>query len=425
MSRSEEIFEAACRLIPGGVNSPVRACKSVGSTPRIVSHGKGGRIFDVDGQAYVDLVASWGPLILGHAHPAVVEAVRSQATKGLSFGAPTEIELDLARKIVAAMPAVEMVRLASSGTEAAMAVLRLARAATGRPKIIKFDGCYHGSADSVLVAAGSGVITLGIPGSPGIPKSIAQETVSLPYNDLNRVGQTFSRMGQEIAAVIVEPIAGNMGLIKPRAGFLEGLREITAQYGALLIFDEVITGFRVGPSGAQGLFKIDPDLTIMGKIIGGGMPVGALGGKAEYMNLLAPEGEVYQAGTLSGNPMAMTAGLATLTILEKPKVYEELDKKAARLFEGLLTIAQETGVPVRGGRFGSMFGFFFTKAQVRDYETAKTADTDRYAKYWRGMLEKGVWLAPSQFEVAFVSTAHTGGEIDHVLTSAREVFKTL
>lgn len=425
MTRSEEIFQESCRLIPGGVNSPVRACKAVGASPRIISHGQGGRIFDLDGCAYVDLVCSWGPLILGHAHPAVVKAVAEQAAKGLSFGAPTELELKLARLITKALPAVQMVRLVNSGTEACMSAIRLARGVTGRSKVVKFDGCYHGHADTLLVAAGSGVATLGIPGSPGVPRAIAQETLSLPYNSLEAVAETFKKLGEQIACVIVEPIAGNMGLVAPKPGFLEGLRKLTLEYGALLIFDEVITGFRVGYNGAQGLFEIKPDLTTLGKIIGGGMPVGAFGGKAEYMRRLAPEGEIYQAGTLSGNPLSMAAGVATLEILSRPQVYQELEQKTSRLYDGLMAIAREAGVPVRGGYFGSMFGFFFTDQEVFDYASAKKADTDRYAKYWRAMLEAGVWLAPSQFEVAFLATAHTEEEIAHVLESARKAMKTL
>lgn len=425
MTNSEKIFEAGCKLIPGGVNSPVRACKSVGAAPKVVSHGQGGRIFDVDGCAYVDLVNSWGPLILGHAHRAVVEAIQKQAEQGLSYGAATAAEVELAEILVGALPSMEMVRLVSSGTEATMSAIRLARGITGRSKIVKFDGCYHGHADTLLVAAGSGVATLGIPGSPGVPEPIAKETLSLPYNDLTQVEATFDQLGGEIACAILEPIAGNMGLVQPKEGFLAGLREITKKHGALLIFDEVITGFRVGWNGAQGLFGIDPDLTTLGKVIGGGMPVGAFGGKAEFMSRMAPEGDVYQAGTLSGNPLATAAGLATLKVLSHPEIYEELDKKGAYLFEGLVKLAESAGIPVKGGRYGSMFGLFFTDQDVFDYNSATTADTDRYAKYWRSMLEAGVWLAPSQFEVAFVSTAHTKEELDHVLESAGEALRGL
>jgi len=425
MTRSEEIFEAACRIIPGGVNSPVRACKSVGASPRIVSHGHGGRIFDVDGDQYIDLVCSWGPLILGHAHPAVVKAVGEASANGFSFGAPTELEFELARRIIDCLPAMDMIRLVNSGTEACMSAVRLARAVTGRSKVIKFDGCYHGHADTLLVAAGSGVATLGIPGSPGVPAAIAQETLSLPYNDLGAVEEAFATLGQDIACVIIEPIAGNMGLVKPREGFLKGLCQVAKAHGALVIFDEVITGFRVGLGGAQGLFGLEPDLTTLGKIIGGGLPVGAFGGKAEYMSRLAPEGEVYQAGTLSGNPLATAAGLATLEVLSNPQVYDELDRKAENLLAGLTEAAQAAGVPVFGGRVGSMFGLFFTDKPVYDYQSAKNSDTERYAKYWRGMLEAGVWLAPSQFEVAFLSTAHTLNEVDYVIEAAKRVFKTL
>jgi glutamate-1-semialdehyde 2,1-aminomutase len=379
----------------------------------------------VDGCAYVDLVCSWGPLILGHAHRAVVEAVTDQAGKGMSYGAATELELELAKKIVAALPSLEMVRLVNSGTEATMSAIRLARGVTGRSKVVKFDGCYHGHADTLLVAAGSGVATLGIPGSPGIPEAIAAETVSLPFNDLAKVEEAFAKMGDEIACLILEPIPGNMGLVPPEEGFLKSLREITQKHGALLIFDEVITGFRVGYGGAQEMFGIDPDLTTLGKIIGGGLPVGAYGGKAEYMKRMAPEGDVYQAGTLSGNPLATAAGLAALNVLDHPEVYEELDKKGEYLFEGLMKLAAGAGIPVQGARYGSMFGFFFLDGPVHDYQTAMGADTTRYATYWRSMLESGVWLAPSQFEVGFVSTAHTKEELDHVLESAATAFESL
>ena len=425
MNTSKEVFEAACKIIPGGVNSPVRACKSVGADPRVAAKGKGGRIFDLEGRSYVDLVCSWGPLILGHAHPAVVEAVAKQAAMGMSFGAPTAGEEVLARQIVDALPSVEMVRLVNSGTEATMSAIRLARGVTGRDKIIKFDGCYHGHGDNLLVAAGSGLVTLGIPGSPGVTAGVVKDTISVPYNDLEAVKDAFVKFPEEIAALILEPIAGNMGLVPPAPGFLKSLREITKEFGALLIFDEVITGFRVGYSGAQGLYGIDPDLTCLGKIIGGGLPVGAYGGKAKYMNRMAPEGDVYQAGTLSGNPLATAAGSATLNILSQPGVYQELEKKTAVLFEGLIEAAGSAGVPVSGNQIGSMFGLFFTDRQVIDYKTATTADTARYAAYWRHMLEAGVWLAPSQFEVAFCSTAHTPGDLDQVLSAAREAFKAV
>ncbi len=419
---SRRFFEQANKVIPGGVNSPVRACKSVGADPVFINSGTGPFLIDVDGREYIDYVASWGPLILGHAHPEVIAAVQAAAENGTSFGAPTWQEVELAQLICEMIPSVEMVRLVNSGTEATMSAVRLARGYTGRKKIVKFDGCYHGHADSFLVKAGSGVATLGIPGSPGVPEEIVAHTISLPYNDLEAVGKTFAQAGDDIAAIIVEPVAGNMGVVPPKEGFLEGLREITLKHGALLIFDEVITGFRVGPSGAQGFYGVMPDLTCLGKIIGGGLPVGAYGGRAEIMKHIAPEGPVYQAGTLSGNPIAVAAGLATLKILSRPGVYERLEELSSRLAQGLAQAAQEAGAKVTFNRVGSMMTCFFREGEVIDFASAAASDTERYGQFWREMLARGVYLAPSQFEAAFVSLAHTEEEIDHTIEAAREAF---
>ncbi len=419
---SRRFFEQANKVIPGGVNSPVRACKSVGADPVFINSGTGPFLIDVDGREYIDYVASWGPLILGHAHPEVIAAVQAAAENGTSFGAPTWQEVELAQLICEMIPSVEMVRLVNSGTEATMSAVRLARGYTGRKKIVKFDGCYHGHADSFLVKAGSGVATLGIPGSPGVPEEIVAHTISLPYNDLEAVEKTFAQAGDDIAAIIVEPVAGNMGVVPPKEGFLEGLREITLEHGALLIFDEVITGFRVGPSGAQGLYGVMPDLTCLGKIIGGGLPVGAYGGRAEIMKHIAPEGPVYQAGTLSGNPIAVAAGLATLKILSRPGVYERLEELSSRLAQGLAQAAQEAGAKVTFNRVGSMMTCFFREGEVIDFASAAASDTERYGQFWREMLARGVYLAPSQFEAAFVSLAHTEEEIDHTIEAAREAF---
>ena len=422
---SRKFFEEAVKYIPGGVNSPVRACKSVGAEPVFFASGAGPFLIDVDGKEYVDYVASWGPLILGHAHPEVVSAVQAAAEGGTSFGAPTWAEVELAKLICELVPSIEKVRLVNSGTEATMSAIRLARGFTGRKKIIKFDGCYHGHADSFLVKAGSGVATLGIPGSPGVPEEIVSNTISLPFNRLDAVEEAFQEMGSEIAAVIVEPIAGNMGVVPPKPGFLEGLRELTLKFGALLIFDEVITGFRVGLSGAQGLYGVYPDLTCLGKIIGGGLPVGAYGGKAEIMDHVAPEGPVYQAGTLSGNPIAVAAGLATLRILSRPGTYERLEELASRLAQGLAQAAEEVGVPTTSNRVGSMMTCFFRSGEVTNFEEAAASDTERYGRFWREMLSRGVYLAPSQFEAAFVSLAHTEEEIDFTIEAAREAFRAL
>ncbi|MBE3588238.1 MAG: glutamate-1-semialdehyde 2,1-aminomutase [Thermoanaerobacteraceae bacterium] len=421
-SKSKELFTEACRYMPGGVNSPVRAFKAVGGQPVFINRGNGATLYDVDGNQYIDYVLSWGPLILGHRHPAVMAALQECLEIGTSFGAPTELETELARTIVEAVPSVEMVRLVNSGTEATMSALRLARGYTGRNKIVKFEGCYHGHADFLLIKAGSGALTLGVPSSPGVPPATAATTITAPYNDLDTLEQIFAREGEDIAAVIVEPVAGNMGVVPPRKGFLAGLREITRRHGALLIFDEVMTGFRVAYGGAQELYNIDPDLTCLGKIIGGGLPVGAYGGKGVIMERVAPAGPVYQAGTLSGNPLAVSAGLATLQVLKQPGTYAELERKSALLEQGLREAAREAGVPVTFNRVGSMLCAFFTDRPVEDYASACTADTTRFAAFFRSMLEQGIYLAPSQFEAAFLSLAHTDEHIARTVEAARKAF---
>ncbi|MBU7318950.1 glutamate-1-semialdehyde 2,1-aminomutase [Paenibacillus oleatilyticus] len=424
-ARSAQAFEEAKQVIPGGVNSPVRAFKSVGLTPLYMQKGSGSHVFDIDGNEFIDYIGSWGPLIMGHAHPEVVEAIKRTAELGTSFGAPTELETEMARLVIERMPSIELVRMVSSGTEATMSALRLARGYTGRSKILKFEGCYHGHADSLLIKAGSGVATLGLPDSPGVPESVAVNTITVPYNDLDSVRTAFEHFGEDIAAVIVEPVAGNMGVVPPLPGFLEGLREITSSYGSLLIFDEVMTGFRVGLNSAQGRFGITPDLTCLGKVIGGGLPVGAYGGKREIMERIAPSGPIYQAGTLSGNPLAMAAGYATLKLLGAPGVYEELERKSARLEAGMLQNARELGVPMTINRIGSMVCPFFTDQQVTNYETAKQSDLNKFNRYFGLLLDYGVSIPPSQFEGMFVSAAHSDDDIEATIEAHYQALKQL
>ena len=425
MRASEELYALASALIPGGVNSPVRAFRGVGGSPFFVARARGSRLWDVDGQSYIDYVGSWGPLIVGHAHPKVVEAIHAAAEAGTSYGAPTRGEVELARLLVDAVPSLEMVRLVNSGTEAVMSALRLARGVTGRRKIVKFDGGYHGHADSLLVKAGSGGLTFSVPDSLGVPPELARLTLSLPYNDLETARDTMAREGGDIAAIIVEPVAGNMGVVPPAPGFLHGLREIASSHGALLIFDEVITGFRLGWGGAQERYRVIPDLTCLGKIIGGGLPVGAYGGRGEIMSEVAPLGNVYQAGTLSGNPLAVAAGLATLDLLREPGVYERLDELGRILETGLGEAARSAGLPVRVNRVGSMLTVFFTEREVRDLVSARTADTNRYARFFHAMLSRGVFFAPAQFEATFCSLAHTDTDLDATTEAARAALFSL
>lgn len=423
--KSQKFFEDAALVIPGGVNSPVRACGSVGGKPLFIERADGSRIFDVDGNSYIDYVGSWGPMILGHRHPSVIAALENAIKSGTSFGAPTPLETELANLVIEFVPSVEMVRMVNSGTEATMSALRLARGFTGRDIIIKFDGCYHGHADTLLVAAGSGVATLGIPGSPGVPESVIKNTLSIKYNNIDAFAEVMKKMGDKIAAVIVEPVAGNMGMVAPVKGFLETLRELTLKYGAILIFDEVMTGFRVAKGSAQGLFKITPDLSCFGKIIGGGLPVGAYGGRRGIMNHIAPVGPVYQAGTLSGNPLAMAAGIATLTELKKPGFYESLEVKTAKLIDGLKNAAQSAGIDVTASHIGSMAGLFFTAGPVNNFDDAKKSNLERFGVFYRNMREKGIYLAPSQFEACFVSSAHSDDDISATIKAAQEVMKGL
>jgi glutamate-1-semialdehyde 2,1-aminomutase len=424
-THSQALFEAARALIPGGVNSPVRAFRGVGGEPRFIAKGKGARITDVDGRTYIDYVGSWGPLILGHAHPKIVAAVQHAAGRGTSYGAPTGLEVELARRITDAVPSIEMVRLVSSGTEATMSAIRLARGATGRDVVLKFEGGYHGHADSFLVEAGSGVATFGIPGSPGVPEATARLTRTLPYNDLGATRRLLEDDGKSIAAVIVEPVAGNMGVIPPAPGFLEGLREATREAGAVLIFDEVITGFRVAFGGAQALYGVIPDLTCIGKILGGGLPMGAFGGRSDLMGQVAPDGPVYQAGTLSGNPLAVAAGVETLKILERSGGYPLLEKRTAALVEALKGAADAAGVETTWNRVGSMFTGFFSAEPVTNFASAKRADAARYAAFFHEMLKRRVYLAPSAFEAAFVSLAHEERDFDQTVKAAKKAFQAI
>jgi glutamate-1-semialdehyde 2,1-aminomutase len=422
IQRSIELFSEARRVIPGGVDSPARAFSAVGGQPLFIERGDGAYLYDVDGNKYVDYVLSWGPLILGHSHPQVAGALKEAVDRGTSYGAPTELETELAELVIDAMPTVEMLRFVNSGTEATMSALRLARAYTGRDKVLKFVGCYHGHADFLLVQAGSGVATLGLPDSPGVPAGTARDTITAPYNDLTAVEEAFAAYPDEIAGVIVEPVGGNMGVVPPQDGFLEGLRQVTEEHDALLIFDEVMTGFRVAYGGAQALYGIEPDLTTLGKVIGGGLPVGAYAGKREVMETVAPAGPMYQAGTLSGNPLAMTAGVETLKVLKQPGVFQEIEQKAAELAAGIGKAAQEADVAVFQTRVGTMFSTFFTSEPVINYQTAKASNTDHFNRYFHAMIERGVYIAPSQFEAGFISLAHSGEDIDRTVEAASEAF---
>ena len=424
-TKSQALYQRAIKIIPGGVNSPVRACKSVGADPLFIERGEGCMIYDVDGNRYIDYIGSWGPLILGHRHPDVVAAIISVLERGTSFGAPTDLEIQLAQMVIDAVDSVDVVRMVNSGTEATMSAIRLARGATGRDIVVKFDGCYHGHADTLLVAAGSGVATLGIPDSPGVPGAVAQDTISLPFNDKDAIENLMDEKGDKIACVIVEPVAGNMGMVKPADGFLDTLREQTAKHGAVLIFDEVMTGFRVAYGGAQSLYGIVPDLTCFGKVIGGGLPVGAYGGKKDIMSQIAPQGTVYQAGTLSGNPIAMTAGIATLEQLQKDGVYEFLEASSIRLADGLARAAQQAGVAARVEHVGSMLGMFFSDQDVACFDDAKTCDLELFSRFYQGMRRQGVYIAPSQFEAIFLSTAHADEHIDATVNAAEQVLANL
>lgn len=426
MSRSSDLFTAAQKHIPGGVNSPVRAFKGVGGDPVFFKKAKGAYVYDEDGNQYIDYVGSWGPMIVGHAHPDVLKNVQETMQSGLSFGAPTELETLMADKVCELVPSIDMVRMVSSGTEATMSALRLARGYTGRDKIVKFEGCYHGHSDSLLIKAGSGALTLGVPTSPGVPASLAEHTITLSYNNIDEVKQAFKELGDQIACIIVEPVAGNMNCIPPVPGFLEGLREVCDEYGSVLILDEVMTGFRVSLSGAQGYYNIKPDLTTLGKVIGGGMPVGAFGGKREIMEYIAPLGPVYQAGTLSGNPIAMAAGLTTLNLISEPGFFENLTNQTEKLVNGLKARAEKANIPLSTNQAGAMFGFFFTEEKnISRFEQVSACDAERFKKFYHGMLEQGVYLAPSAYETGFVSSAHTDEDIEKTLDAAEKVFLTL
>ena len=424
INKSTRLFAEAQTLFPGGVNSPVRAFRAVGGKPLFIERGEGPYLYDVDGNRYIDYVLSWGPLITGHAHPKVVEAIQRAALKGTSFGAPSPLEIELAKSVMSFMPNIEMIRFVNSGTEATMSALRLARAYTKRDKIIKFEGCYHGHADMLLVQAGSGVATLGLPDSPGVPASVAADTLVAIYNNLDSVDDSFKKYPEQIAGIIVEPVAGNMGVVPPVQGFLEGLRKLTTEYGALLIFDEVMTGFRVHLGGAQTLYNIKPDLTTLGKVIGGGLPVGAYGGRREIMQMVAPIGPMYQAGTLSGNPLAMSAGIAALSLIRGEECWRKLEQAAVKLEAGVLSAAQHAGVPIQQTRVGTMFTTFFSETKPKDWSTVKAADKVRFGKFFQTMLENGVYLAPSQFEAGFLSIMHTNAIIEKTLESVTEAFRT-
>lgn len=421
--RSKRLFKGALKVIPGGVNSPVRAFKAVGGDPPFIARAKGSKIYDVDGNGYIDYVLSWGPMIAGHSHPSVVKALKSAIEKGTSFGAPTPLEVELAQRVIAVYPSIEKIRMVNSGTEATMSAIRVARGYTGRDKIIKFEGCYHGHADGLLVKAGSGAMTFGVPDSPGVPKSYAQNTLTLPFNDSDKFRDLIKKEGKSIACVILEPVVGNIGCVLPKPGFLETIRKETRKYGIVLIFDEVMTGFRVSYGGAQAHYGIKPDMTCLGKVIGGGMPVGAYGGKREIMSMVAPEGPVYQAGTLSGNPIAMTAGIETLKILSAKGTYEKLETTMEHLEEGLRDAAKRAGVKTKFYRAGTMFCTYFTEREVIDYATAKSSDTGKFARFFRGMLRRGINIAPSQFEAGFISLAHTKKDIDKTIQAAYEAMK--
>ncbi len=426
MSKSEQLFQQAQNTIPGGVNSPVRAFKSVGGTPVFIDSANGAYLYDVDGKKYIDYIGSWGPMLLGHNHPAIREAVVKAAEKGLSFGAPCPAEITMAETICELVPSMEMVRMVSSGTEATMSAIRLARGFTGRNSILKFEGCYHGHADSLLVKAGSGALTLGVPNSPGVPADFAKYTLTAEFNNLEQVKQIFAEQGADLACIIVEPVAGNMNCIPPAPGFLEGLRALCDQYGAVLIFDEVMTGFRVALGGAQAYYNIKPDLTTLGKIIGGGMPVGAFGGRRDIMQHIAPLGGVYQAGTLSGNPIAMAAGLAALTEIRKPGVYDVLTAKTTQLIEGLAAVAKEVGIPLATTQVGGMFGVFFSKeAQITNYQQATQCDIAAFKRFFHLMLEQGVYLAPSAYEAGFLSIAHSDDDLAYTIAAAKKAFLQL
>lgn len=423
--KNRELFERARALMPGGVSSPVRAFKAVGGEPIIVSRAEGSRLWDVEGKEYIDFLMSWGPLILGHAHPRVVRTIQEQALKGLSYGLTNEHEITLAELVVSSVPSVQMVRFVSSGTEATMSAIRLARGYTGRKYVVKFDGCYHGHVDGLLVSAGSGVATLGIPGTPGVPEDIAKLTIVVPYNDLSALEETFRRYGEDIACVIVEPVAGNMGVVLPKEGFLQGIKELAQRYGALCICDEVITNFRLSKGGAQELFKVEPDITCMGKILGGGMPLGAYGGRREIMEKVAPEGPVYQAGTLSGNPISVIAGIATLEELFKLNPYKNLEELTKRLTSGIGELLNRKGIPHRINQIASMFTIFFTDREVYDYESAKSSDRELFARFFRALLREGVLIPPAQFEAWFLSTAHKEEDIDIALERIERALSSL